>query len=416
MSSLLEIEESRTSDPMHLSEIQVSEIRNLGKHLASKKSFYGLDDEDSLNTEIDNSSEVIKCLPAGSNLYRVLVHNAIGVISLTDLTIHVLPKISMNHFVYLANCVFEEPRSHANRVKVSSLNAFRQVLATWCVNSVERLLKSGLTSEYQEVESELPIVRGRVNTTSTTLKFLRGRVGADCRFDDLDIDNPLNRILKTALYLISNETNVFSGELRAHSHYLFHQMAGVGRARHSDYKVKLERHSHRYVSALDLSLRVIAGSAIDIPSGNVGGQTFLIPTPGLVEAAIRKILESNLAPIQVKKSGRIVSQDAYFSINPDLVFNDGSVTGDVKYKIASANWVRNDVAQAAMFASGFNAKAAVIVTFSNSPGNSDLEMALGNLPLHRITWNSCPDKDPTEAEEEFIARMRAFILPFQSSV
>lgn len=416
VSSLIEIVESRLSDPIDLSEVQLEEIRTIGRELASKKSFYGLDEDDVLDLEGKGASEVIKSTPTQNGLHRIRVHNAIGSISLTDLTIHVLPKISMNHFVHLASRTFEEPRSHKNPIAVSSLDALRTVLATWCVSSIERLIKGGLISEYREFEDKIPFVRGRVNTIGTSTNFLRGRLLADCRFEELSIDNPLNRILKSALQVISMERNQFPPELRARSFDIFKHLPYVGKVSNSDFKVRLGRHSNHYANALDLSLRIIAGSAIDIRSGNIGGQTFLIPTPGLIEAAIRKILELNLAPIQVKKSGKVVSQHIYFSINPDLVFDNGSVTGDVKYKIASTSWVRSDVAQAAMFAAGFNAKAAVIVTFSNSVGNSDLEMNLGQLPLHRIAWRSSEEIDPIVAEEEFIARMRSFLLPFQATI
>ena len=413
MSNLIEIVESQASDPLELTPIQLLEIKKMGQELASKKSFYGLDEDDELDTEEKGAAEVIKCVPTNSGLHRVRVHNAIGSISLTDLTIHILPKISMKHFVHLARRTFEEPRSHTNPIDASSLNAFRNVLASWCVNSIERLIRGGLIAEYQEFNDKLSLVRGRVNSSATATNFLRGRLLVDCRFEDLDIDNSLNRIIKAALLLISMDRNAFSSDLRSRSYDIYQRMPQVGKVSSSDFKVQLGRHSNHYTSALDLSLRIIAGSAVDIRSGNLSGQTFLIPTPGLIEAAIRKILESKLAPIQVKKSGKIVSQNVFFSINPDLVFDNGRVTGDVKYKIASTNWVRNDVAQAAMFASGFNARAAVIVSFSNHPGNSDLKMNLGELPLHRITWNSAQDKDPVEAEEEFIARMRAFLLTFQ---
>jgi 5-methylcytosine-specific restriction endonuclease McrBC regulatory subunit McrC len=413
VSKFVEICESRLSEPIELSEVQLSEIKKIGRDLASKKTFYGLDEDDELDSDGKGSAEIIKSIPTQSGLHRIRVHNAIGSISLTDLTIHVLPKISLNHFVHLASRTFEDPRSHKNPVKVSSLNALRNVLASWCITSIERLTKGGLVSEYQDCEEQLQFIRGRVNTKSTATNFLRGRLLVDCRFDELNIDNPLNRILKSALFLISMERDSFSSDLRARAFDLHQHLPLVSKVLNSDFKIRLGRHSNHYGNALDLSLRIIAGSALDIRSGKIGGQTFLIPTPGLIEAAIRVILETQLAPIQVKKAGKVVSQHSYFSINPDLVFDNGSVTGDVKYKIATQNWVRSDVAQAAMFASGFNAKAAVIVTFSNTGVDTDLEMNLGDLPLHRITWRSGEEIDPIVAEEEFIARMRAFLLPFQ---
>ena len=102
-----------------------------------------------------------------------------------------------------------------------------------------------------------------------------------------------------------------------------------------------------------------------------------------------------------------------FSINPDIIFENGTVTGDVKYKISESNWVRSDVAQAAMFASGYDAKAAVILSFAEDKDLIELKMDLGQLQLHRITWQASEHVKPIDAEEEFVARMRAFVLPFQ---
>lgn len=414
VSNYLQIYESQLSDSIALTEVQLSEIKNIGRELASKKFFFGLNQDDELDVDGQGLAEVIKSVATQNGLHQIRVHNAIGSIMLTDLTIHILPKIPLNHFVHLASRTFEEPRSHKSSLEVSSLDALRNMLAMWCVTSIEHLLKNGLVSEYREHEDKIQFVRGRVDTTGTATNFLRGRLLADCRFDELNTDNPINRIIKSAVFVIFMERNSFSAELRARAFDLYQRLPHINRVINSDFKVRLGRHSNHYANALDLSLRIIAGTAIDIRSGKIRGQSFLIPTPGLIESAIRKILVTYLSPLQVKKSGKVVDQKVYFSINPDLVFDNGLVTGDVKYKITSSNWVRSDVAQAAMFAAGFNAKAALIISFSNSDAETDIEMNLGELPLRRITWRSSEKVDPLVAEEEFIARMRAFLLPFQS--
>jgi hypothetical protein len=91
------------------------------------------------------------------------------------------------------------------------------------------------------------------------------------------------------------------------------------------------------------------------------------------------------------------------------------VTGDVKYKTAGKDWVRNDVAQATMFATGFEAKAALIISFSKSQHTLDLEMMMGQLPVHRINWNASDLIDPIVAEEELLARVRAFLLRYRAT-
>jgi hypothetical protein len=111
----------------------------------------------------------------------------------------------------------------------------------------------------------------------------------------------------------------------------------------------------------------------------------------------------------VKAAKKVVSRSPFFSVNPDLVFNNGVITGDVKYKVASPMWVRSDVAQAALFASSFQASAALITTFSNTSRIADLEMQLGDLLVKRIIWCADADLDPVEVETDFIDRVRQFV-------
>jgi 5-methylcytosine-specific restriction enzyme subunit McrC len=412
VSKVLEFKESQLSEPIDLSDDQISEITQIGRDLASKKSYYAAD-EDDLEDSDANTSQIIRFRRNQEDKYQIRVHNAIGVVSLTDLTLHVHPKIPLNHFAHLAHRAYEAPRSHKNPIEVANLEAFRDVLAQWCISSIESLMIGGLISEYRDKTENLSVVRGRAEPRLTTTNYLRGRLAANCTFDELDIDNSLNRILKAALNAIDRSKVQIDPEVRRRARNLQRRMSNVGTLVHHDLKVNLERHSQHYFVALDLSRRVIGSLGIDINSGATGGESFLIPTPGLVEAAILSILKKNLAPLPVNKHRKIMNGNSNFSINPDIIFENGTVTGDVKYKISESTWVRNDVAQAAMFASGYDAKAAVILSFAEDKDLIELKMDLGQLQLHRITWQASEHVKPIDAEEEFVARMRSFILPFQ---
>ena len=68
-----------------------------------------------------------------------------------------------------------------------------------------------------------------------------------------------------------------------------------------------------------------------------------------------------------------------------------------------------------MFATGFEAQAALIISFTKSEIVSDIGMLMGKTPVHRITWNASSQIDPIVAEEEFLARVRAFLLRYQAT-
>ena len=111
------------------------------------------------------------------------------------------------------------------------------------------------------------------------------------------------------------------------------------------------------------------------------------------------------------KSSRLLSANPVFRVNPDLVFGNVLLTGDVKYKVAGDTWVRDDVAQATLFASAFGSQRAVITTFSKDHSGSDLELEFDSLLLKRIVWDASPDVDPLVSQADFLFRMKKFIEP-----
>jgi 5-methylcytosine-specific restriction enzyme subunit McrC len=414
-----EIEES-TSNYVDLTEEQFLALKLIGKEMASKKTFYkSLEenevDEGSPSANLGEKPSIIQCERSANGLYKLKFLNVIGTISLPDKTIHVLPKIPLNHFIHLARYAYEESRMGDAPVAVDSLQAFWDVLASWCLTSIDQIYLRGLISDYRSTSEDLAFIKGRVDPLRTSVQFMKGNVRASCTFDELSLDNPLNRTLKAALVAITKSNSLQDHNLKTRASKLERRFSMVGRAAPQDLKIKVDRRTQYYANALDLSNRFLSGNGVDIRAGLNYGKSFLIPTPGIVESAIRQILSRHLTPMTVRKQKLVIESDPFYSINPDLVFDNGTVTGDVKYKIVDKEWVRNDVAQATMFATGFEAQAALIVSFTKSQNVSDIGMLMGKIPVHRITWNASSQIDPLVAEEEFIARVRAFLLRYQAT-
>ena len=400
---------------VELTEEQARVLQQLGIELRGNASFYGdVDDGDSIETEDSTEkreSRVITCTYLRDNKYRVTVANAVGAVALPGASLHIEPKIHISHFAHLAKKAVGRSRSGSESVSVDSLDTFWELVATWCVSAVEKIYRAGLLSDYREVRDDLSFVRGRVNVRPTADLFIRGRLAAKCTFDEFDIDNSLNRVLRRAMSFISSATWLQDANLKKRAARMDRAMEGVGPLVHGDLLVKTERRSRHYDEALDLSLRVLGPVGANVLSGVGAGRTFLIPTPGLMEEGMRVLLSEGLAPVSVKAGKKIVSQAPYFSVNPDLVIQNGVVTGDVKYKIASNAWVRSDVSQAALFALAYEADAAFIATFSHDEV-ADIEMQLGDLALKKFVWCANQDCDPVDVEEDFVRRVREFVFPY----
>ena len=396
---------------------QADVLRKLGVELKGNVAFYrdldinisGEDIEGDGGRENRSESAVITCTHLRDNKYRVKVANAVGAVALPGTSLHIEPKIHISHFAHLAKRAVARHRTSSEHVAVDSLDTFWELVATWCVSSVEKIFRAGLLSDYREETDDLSVVRGRVNVRRTAEIFLGGQLAANCTFDEFDVDNSLNRVLRRAMGFISSASWLQDVELKKRAARMDRAMEGVGSLQHGDLAVKTDRRSRHYVEALDLSLRVLGPVGANVFAGAGYGRTFLIPTPGLMEEGLRAVLADGLSPVSVKAGKKVVSRSPFFSVNPDLVFNNGVITGDVKYKVASPMWVRSDVAQAALFASSFQASAALITTFSNTSRIADLEMQLGDLLVKRIIWCADADLDPVEVETDFIDRVRQFV-------
>jgi 5-methylcytosine-specific restriction enzyme subunit McrC len=77
------------------------------------------------------------------------------------------------------------------------------LLARLLVNSVERRLRRNLTRGYRHRTAVLKRVRGRIDIMATESRQLLSRGEVCCRFEELTIDTPRNRLVRAALDLLA---------------------------------------------------------------------------------------------------------------------------------------------------------------------------------------------------------------------
>lgn len=409
---MLKITESRSTE-LDLTEEQAQELQRLGKDLRGQiSSFWANKVVDGTESEDDRS--VIVCVPSSNGKYSVRVSNAIGMLALPGTQLSVVPKIPMNHFSWIAQRSIADPRIGGNKVGIDSLDAFWELVCIWCVHEIEMVLRQGLLSDYKSITDDIEFVRGRVNLRPSIANFFEGRPVVECTFDELDIDFPAHRLMRAALRVVSAHPNISSADLRRRASRADRMFSGVGDLQSLDFRTTVDRRTKSYERALDLSRRVLFGSGIDVKDGPVVGQSFLIPTPGLIEDGLRKILQHRLVPLKVEKLGRQIPGNSFFSINPDLVFAGGRFVGDVKYKLAEPGWDRSSVAQISMFANGFGSHVGLILSFANSEEVPDLVMDLGHLRVSRIIWRSSESTSPVDAETDFVLRCQQHLVDINS--
>jgi len=387
------VESTRTL--VELDSVEAGLLRSVGRRLASKKGWWGQDDEEADVERTVISVEGVEGVEAGS--WSVRVSDAVGVIRVGDTQLVVEPKIPTNHLLYLLGLSGEFPRLDEQLAATATSASLWALVATWFVAATERLLRRDLLRDYQDERDELLAARGRIDPQATGYGFYAGRMGLVCDFDEFGLDTPLNRILKAAAGAVA-ASPVLKADPRRRAQRLLGRMEDVGEIQLGDWRVRTDRRSGHYADALALGRHVLLGQGRTLAHGSDLAWSFLIRTPEMVESGIRAVLAGALGPDRVTKVGRAAT-GATLTFNPDLVFDGGRAIGDVKYKLSRGDWDRQDLNQVVTFAEAFRTDAAALIRFRSSSVAGRPDLRVGDTVVRELTWLADADLAPTEAAD-----------------
>lgn len=388
MTRTVVLTESETAD-LVLSEDEAAALAIAGRRLASNKQWWGA-------SEPPEDRTVIRCSRVGPDLWSVRVLDAVGLIAVGSLQIEVKPKIPIDHFLYLLNMSGRFPRLDTSTIHASRGLSLWEMVATWFLSETESLLRKGLLKDYEEMSGWVPSVRGRIITTDTARALAVGRLEAHCIFEEFETNTPLNRILKEAARLISASALLpWPNRRRAAS--IVSSIPNAGALQSSDQEAVVDRHSRSYASSIALARHIISGQGRTIESGPETAWTFLIKTPELIEEGVRAVLRREFAGRrEVVKRGRQIPGST-LTFNPDLLFDGGVATGDVKYKWLGREWKRSDLYQAVAFAVAFETDLAALGGFRATPLPEPRRLVIGDIEVREFEWIANADVPPEEA-------------------
>lgn len=133
---------------------------------------------------------------------------------------------------------------------------------------LEVQLQQGLLRDYRDVEDTLDQVRGRIDLIRQQRENLFKPQRLACRFNELVVDIPVNRLLHTALLCITNQAS--SPALRQHIQNMRMRFAGIGVIHKGDHLPRaddLNRMQWRYARVVELARLFIDGQYLDARTG-----------------------------------------------------------------------------------------------------------------------------------------------------
>jgi 5-methylcytosine-specific restriction endonuclease McrBC regulatory subunit McrC len=379
---------------LELSSSQVEALADLGRRMASRKEWWGQDDDDY------RDRSVIQVSPAGSGRWRVRVVDAVGVVVIDGLQLIVEPKIPISHLLYLLAMSGEDARHQPLASGLAVDESLWEVVAGWFTGSVERLLHADLARDYDEISDLLSTPIGRMDPVATTARYLAGDLSFAATFDEFSPNSPLNRILRAALQDVVRSPRLRT-ETRRRAVRALSRMEEVSDLRPGDLVARVNRQTRHYAVPISLARHILGGQGRGLSVGTEASWAFLIRTPEMVERGIRELLNAHL-PLRVRK-GRLGLPGSSLTVNPDLVFGNDVVVGDVKYKVGQDTWVRPDLYQVVAFATAYRAPKAIVVRFIGPGATTAPAIEFGDVSVAEFSWVADPEITPERAAGKLVA-------------
>ena len=163
------------------------------------------------------------------------------------------------------------------------------LIARLLVSSVERRFHRGLTYGYRHRDRVVTRVRGRIDILATEARLLLSRGEVYCRFEELTIDTPRNRLVRAALDILTRLVQSAALVQQCRSLAFSLGRAGVGGARPP--RSEMARDQIGRNDSADRYMVALSEIAFDLalPTEDSGGTA--IVAPDREEAWVRRLFE-----------------------------------------------------------------------------------------------------------------------------
>ena len=283
--------------------------------------------------------------PRGGDRYELRPSSRIGIVTTGDLAVVVRPKVPIDSVMFVlayALGIWEWRRDDATLGVESDV---LEAIVPAFVHHTERAIRRGLRQDYRVEEEALHAVRGRI----AFAEQLRRRPGTplpiEVAYDDFTEDIEENRLLHTAIHLLSR-VSIRSERWRRELRGLRPAFAAVSIGsyrRGAVPEVRYHRLNEHYRPAVELARLVIESSSFELRHGEVTASSFLLDMNRVFEEFLRTALQNALGlsdeqwPSRDARRRLSLDRGERISLIPDLMWRSPGAgkpvfVGDAKYK------------------------------------------------------------------------------------
>lgn len=279
----------------------------------------------------------------------------VGVIHFEGQRINLLPKIfyradadnsteavhAMQHHIlwWLSYCrKIKFPNYKASLGDVKS--DFFEVLIYLFSKYTRQLLASSIYQQYEEVNNELPFIKGRLNTNAyINENIATGRWHKlNCTYDAFVLDNKFNRIIKyVADLLFRNTTSSENKKYLREILFILDEVSDVRATAEECVSIQFNPMFGEFETVRDYCYLFLSNCISFNYKNDLKLFAFLLPMEYVFEDFIFGFIEKEVKEVQAKAqvSSKYLDNEKAFSLRPDLLLEVGarSVIADTKYKI-----------------------------------------------------------------------------------
>lgn len=287
------------------------------------------------------------------------VQNYAGVIMAPDGTqIEILPKVGQSSELSEKDAQLDSRRTLL--VMLKTLRTFRniqtnnaniekqrmpllEVFIGQFLESVNRLVKRGLRSDYVKCEDSLAFLKGKLNTGKQLRHNFINRHKFYCEYDEFLQDRPANRLIHTALEVVdkiarSSRNEKLSRELL----FVFQDIPKSADPSVDFSRLKIDRGMDYYREPLEWTGLILRGLSPQSMHGSSDAISLLFPMEAVFESFVSITLEQQLLPgyqlcTQSKQTHFVMhGERQWFQLKPDLMVQKSTqniAVLDTKWKL-----------------------------------------------------------------------------------
>lgn len=293
------------------------------------------------------------------------IQHYVGIIELKNhFQIEILPKIEVKSNIVSENDALERillrmlgylkdfPATPSNTANLNTnKTSLYEIFIQLYFSKVEELIKRGLKHRYVSIEENLSSFKGSLNT----MKQIRFNSVNKHKFfiqhDEYLIDIPENRLIKSALLLLSDKTTNIKNGKKARQLLEMFEMVPKATDYLSDYsRIVYDRLNSSYHDVIEWSIAFLLGKSFIIQKGETTADSLLFPMEKIFESFVGKLLKKCLSTeagfdgwnIKTQSTKKYLFDDPKkFQIRPDIrIFK--TENQEEKNIILDTKWKRLD--------------------------------------------------------------------------